>query len=137
MDLFKLSNMTSDFSIPVLQILTNIALHQDFKILFNKNSRLLAMITTILFSDKHSLYLRALSSQFVVNLIYKSTAGIANFKKEEILEEVRFLVSEMERKIDRSKLENDNLSEEKEQLWAILMENGRRMINVMSVEWIE
>jgi len=95
------------------------------------------MIVTILLSDKHSLYLRALSSQFIVNLVYKSTAGISCFKKEEVLEEIRFLVDEMERIIDRERMERGGEDKEKQELCGIIMENGRKVINVASVEWMD
>lgn len=97
------------------------------------NTRLLAMIVTLLLSDKHPLKLRALSSQFIVNLIYKSNKGIAGFRRPEVLEEIRFLVKETERVIDREK-ENGG-DRDRLELWGIVMENGRRVLNVASVEW--
>ena len=125
--------MTSLYTLPTLQILTNTALHQELKPLLTGNTRLLAMIVTLLLSDKHPLELRALASQFIVNLIYKSNKGIAGFRRPEVLEEIGCLVKETERLIDREK-ENGGDGERLE-LWGIVMENGRRVLNVASVEW--
>ena len=79
--------MSGQIALQISQIFSNTALHKTNKALFITNPKLLAMMIVLLTNEKYPMFQRAISSQFMVNLMYKSTAAIALFKKEEIFEE--------------------------------------------------
>jgi len=94
------------------------------------------MMIVVLTNEKYPMFERAISSQFMVNLMHKSTASIALFKKEEILEELRYLNGEIERNIDRRIREKEEREDDQEmEAMKIIGENGKEILNIISAEW--
>lgn len=80
-------------------------------------------------NEKASSLIKALCSQFLINLMYKSTAGISLLKKKQVQDELRMFLIGTERKIEESKVDKEN--------WKKVFENTRIVLNVLGVDWQE
>ena len=120
----------------ITQIFTNTSYHKANKTYFISNPKLLAMFIVLFKNEKYPTNQRALSSQFMINLMYKSTPAIALFKREEIEDELKYLVGEIERVIDKNLIDK-KYEEENEELefLRIMLDNGRNVLNIISLDW--
>lgn len=115
----------------MLEILTNCAINKTLKGLFVKNRKILALAMVFLTNEKFCVEIKAFASQFLVNLMYKSTAAISALKNKQIVEEIETLLGEIQRKIEIKRYEKTCVEEE----WAKIAENLRIIVNIFAVDW--
>lgn len=131
--------ITSKLSEKLYLILANISYSSKNKAKLLAIGKLAPLILTTLSSDKFKLKHKAICSQFMINLMYKSGAAIALFNREEVKEELRFILKESERAIDKLNFVEDKLrgEEELESLrnHKIIVENLGSSLNVLSSDW--
>jgi hypothetical protein len=82
-------------------LLANLAVSRIHKVRFDENPRLLAECLRLMADDRKSVKLRALCSQFFFNVLHKCTKSVAMLNKKAVLEEIRLMVDEGERQVDR------------------------------------
>lgn len=116
----------------VLEILANSAINKNIKGLFVKSRKILALMMVFLTNDRFCAEIKALASQLLVNLMYKSTAAIAALKNKQIIEEIETLLGEFQRKIEIKHCENAFVEDE----WAKTLENLRIIVNIFAVDWL-
>lgn len=85
----------------ILNLLVNLAYCKQNKQTFlSKDMVLKFMINNILWNYKSTYHEKSLASQFLVNLLHKFNAAIANISKDQFIEELKIVLDECERKID-------------------------------------
>lgn len=139
LEMLESASITSKFSEKLYLILANISYSGKNKAKFLANGKLAPLILTTLSSEKFKLKHKAICSQFMINLMYKSGAAITLFNREEVKEELRFILKESERAIDKLNFIEENLrsDEDLENLrnHKIIVENLGSSLNVLSSDW--
>jgi len=71
------------------------------KLRFDESKELLSIFLKLMSDENQSLKVRAVASQFFYNLLHKCTRTITVLNKKAVLEEIRLMIDEGERAIDR------------------------------------
>lgn len=95
------SSKTESFTEDLVLLLSNLAVSRIHKVRFDENTRILSECLCLMADDHRSIKLRALCSQFFFNVLHKCTKSVAMLNKKAVLEEIRLMVEEGERQIDR------------------------------------
>ena len=85
----------------LLLLFSNLAYSKIHKVRFDESKELLAECLKLMSDDNQPLKIRAVCSQFFYNVVYKCTKTISMLNKKAILEELRLMVDEGERSIDK------------------------------------
>jgi hypothetical protein len=82
-------------------LFANLAFTKMHKLRFDESKELLSIFLKLMSDENQSLKVRAVASQFFYNLLHKCTRTITVLNKKAVLEEIRLMIDEGERAIDR------------------------------------
>ncbi len=79
--------------------------------------------------------MRAVSSQLILNLIYKCNAAIALYNNKNIIDGLTRKLSEVEREIDKIILNQDTDQEDTLKDLKVIQSNVAKIKNILEISW--
>ena len=122
----------------LLLLLANLAYSKVHKVRFDENKELLTENLRLLGDESQSIKARAICSQFFLNVTHKCTKTISVLNKKAVLEELRLMIDESERAVDKLTFDetiscNPEEKSSRVHLLRTLVSNLRRLASMIAV----
>lgn len=118
--------------------MANLAYSKIHKVRFDENKELLTENLRLLGDESQSVKARAICSQFFLNVTHKCTKTIAVLNKSAVLHELRLMIDDSEREVDKLTFDetisaNAEEKSSKVHMLRTLVNNLRRLASMIAV----